>query len=417
MLHKLRDNSFKPWFNIALLCFVLAALAGCVLRLIFVTDLGAINYKYFLNGHSHLAMLGWVFGMLFLYLVAYHLNIDDKRKAFYLRLFVILEITALVMFVSFLFTGYKTLSIILSTVHLLLSYFFAFHFLRDSSSQKGTSLQIRFARTAIWMMIFSSLGVWALGVSMGIGLKGTAFYYGTIQFFLHFQFNGWFLLGALSLLFTQLEPKTSETKVWANRFYFLILLSVFLTFAQAISWSTPLKVIFYINSLGVFVQLAAIYYFIKIISRMKDELFEGFGFREAWLLRIAVFSLCLKVFSQTIVAIPEMAEVSYTVRNFIIGFIHLINLAFLSLLFFAFASKLKWLNVDRVFTRFGLQCAILGIFLTEFALFGQGIFLWLEMGFVAYYYEWIFGFSALLAFGLILILMDQLRHKSTIEPQ
>ena len=49
------------WFWVALLNFVLAAVAGILLRYAFVQELEWMQYRHFQHAHSHVAMLGWIF--------------------------------------------------------------------------------------------------------------------------------------------------------------------------------------------------------------------------------------------------------------------------------------------------------------------------------------------------------------------
>ncbi|MEZ4987274.1 MAG: hypothetical protein R2795_19895 [Saprospiraceae bacterium] len=49
-----------------------------------------------------------------------------------------------------------------------------------------------------------------------------------------------------------------------------------------------------------------------------------------WLLRISFATFATKVLMQTLVVVPFVAEAAYTIRNYVIGFIHLLLLGAVS---------------------------------------------------------------------------------------
>ncbi len=62
------------------------------------------------------------------------------------------------------------------------------------------------------MMVLSTLGVWSMAPLLANGLSGTEWYYWSIQFFLHFQFNGWFWFAALALWSRWAETHGAEDR-------------------------------------------------------------------------------------------------------------------------------------------------------------------------------------------------------------
>ena len=109
---------------------------------------------------------------------------------------------------------------------------------------------------------------------------------------------------------------------------------------------------------------------------------------------------------QSAVAIPYVAEISYTIRNFVIGFIHMIMLGAFSLSILALVIS----NTNIVLNRLGvLGCYLLaiGFLATEILLFTQGMLLWAEWGFMNAYYEMIFLLTVLLPISISLILWSQ----------
>ncbi len=98
---------------------------GLALRFSFIESIG-LNYRFLTHAHSHVAMLGWVYLMLFTLFV--HYFIPEKPKIFN-RLFWITEFAVVGMMISFPFQGYASyFHIIFYTAYFLqlllcLSYF------------------------------------------------------------------------------------------------------------------------------------------------------------------------------------------------------------------------------------------------------------------------------------------------------
>ena len=107
---------------ICLINFFVAAVMGLALRFSFIESIG-LNYRYLTHAHSHVAMLGWVYLMLFTLIVYYFI---PNKKPIYNQLFWLTEISVIGMMVSFPIQGYATISILFSTLHIFCSYYFVY---------------------------------------------------------------------------------------------------------------------------------------------------------------------------------------------------------------------------------------------------------------------------------------------------
>ena len=402
-------SPLRSWLLISLFNLLLAISIGTLLRFAFVEEVTWLEFKNFLHAHSHVAMLGWVYLALFTFLIKSFLNPAQQKCKHYKILFWGTQLTVLGMLVSFPIVGYTAVSIFFSSLHVVLSYVFVWRFLKDlKTSQQGRSIAVSFVKMALFFMVLSTVALWAMAPIMILGFKGSALYHMAIQFYLHFQFNGWFIFAVLGLFFKILEThKIKPHQLSVKLFYKLLLISCFLTYALAITWTNPEDYIFWINSLGVSLQFAAIIYFIKIIKRIKARLADLFTAWALTLFKISFFSFLLKVFIQTAVVIPYIATVAYTVRNFAMGFLHLMLLGMLTCFLFAFGNLKKMLTIGSVISKTGMIFFLSGFFLSEGLLFIQGIMFWQAMGFINYYYELLFLFSALMPLGVGLFLFGQ----------
>lgn len=409
----------KKWFNIVLGNFLVAAVMGATLRFAFVEEISWLNFRYFLHGHSHLAMLGWVYLALFILLLRNFVDSERRQKRTYAWLFWSAQASVIGMTIAFPIQGYAPVSITFSTIHILVSYLFAYHFLRDlPAGSRSPSIAYWFIRAAVFFMVLSTLALWALGPILAFGQKGSAWYYMAVQFFLHFQFNGWFLFAVLGLFFKFLEDKAIPVSMTGARWFFRLLFAANLaTYALAVAWAKPLLSVFMVNSLGVTLQLAALFFFIPIVWQNRSNILpalhssEG-GFRwPYYLFPLTFYAFLLKILMQTAVVIPAIAKVAYTIRNFVIGFMHLILLLVVSVALLAFAQQARLIGRNR-WINAGLALLLSGMLLSEALLFLQGTLLWAKVGFLLGYYEVLFGLSALMPLGLVFIVAGNLLREN-----
>jgi hypothetical protein len=386
-----------------------AALLGCALRYLWISEVGGLSYRYLLHAHSHLALLGWGFvlvsGGLLTMLPAG--RTDRLPYRWVLRLSIV---AAIGMTVAFALQGYGLFSIAFSTVHLLGAYLFARCFLRDLRQLPPTT-ERRLAYWAVWWMVVSTLGLFAIApVAATLG-KLHPMYHASIQFFLHFQFNGWLTFGTLALLLHWLRSRG-----WPIAFppvlFAGLQVSLLLTYALSVSWSTPLTVVFLLNTVGVLLQLAV---FTGIGKRLVAAI-RRLRLRSSYLvglLWVGLGSLLAKIAIQSVVAVPMLAEVALAVRNFVIGFIHLTVLGSVSLTIIALLIATGHLPDTRpALLGYGLLTA--AFLTTEVLLFGQGLLLWLGLGYQPFYYESLFASSLLFPLGLgcILLALSEPSHSS-----
>lgn len=262
-------------------------------------------------------------------------------------------------------------------------------------------------------MLLSTIAIWAMGPIMAIALKGSSFYYMAVQFYLHFQFNGWFLFGVLALLFKVLEEHNVLIKAKEQFiFYGLLIVASLLTYALALAWAAPETSIFLANSLGVVVQLSALIMLVRLFRPHVDAIKKIFSTTAFRLLTIAALSFAGKVCIQALVVVPFIAQAAYTIRNYVIGFIHLVLLGAISFSLFAFATRHQLLQVHNFRARTGMIILVTGFILSELLLFLQGTMLWATIGFLPYYYECLFGLSVLLPLGVLVFITGQTKKQA-----
>ena len=184
-----------------LLYLVALSALGLLLRWQMVSPL-PINYRYFVHAHSHTAFMGWVYNTLFL-LILQHFVAKENNGKLFRRYFIALQIGVVGMLASFPFQGYGPVAIAFSTLHMAVTIAIAvsiFKLIKDDSTLAAT-----FLRWALIYQLISGVGPLMLGPLSAMGLKDSPLYSLSIYFFMHFQFNGWFVLACLAILFRRLE--------------------------------------------------------------------------------------------------------------------------------------------------------------------------------------------------------------------
>lgn len=399
----------KYWLLVCFINFFIAALMGLFLRLMYIFPLETINYQFLLHGHSHVALLGWVYLALYSLIVHFFIPEKAQEKPVYNRLFWVTEVAVVGMMIRFPIEGYALFSIAFSTLHILCSYYFYRLVLKDA--RPATLPQRKLLRTALLFMFISTLGVWCLGPAVGILGKASPFYQIAIQFFLHFQFNGWFLFAVLSLFFYQFKAPINERLFL--QFYYLLIVATVLTLALPISWYLENPIFYWINSVGVLLQMVSFYFFIKIIQPHLRAYISSLNSIAKTMLAFALTCLAVKITVQLVVLVPELGRVSHHVRDFVIGFIHLTMLGIISGFIFVITLKNNFLNGNKKLVKYGFRFFILGFILTESLLFIQGIYLFLEQGSLPFYYQSLFIVSLMLPLGLMLLISSIFKEIST----
>ena len=390
--------NLKKHTNIALGYFLLVGLLGVFLRFFFVTSIPA-NFRHVVHAHSHIALLGWVY--IGLTTLIYKLYFSEARSGkTYQRIFWFTNVTLLGMLFTFPFTGYALLSITFSTLFLFASYFLAWFVFKKVPDIYKTTYSFRLIKASLWYMVLSSIGPWAVGGVMATLGKTSIWYKLSIYFYLHFQYNGWFILALLGIFFYVLEKRDllPQKKNFKSFFYLLnagVILSLFLS----VLWVEPHWIYYVLAAAGAILQAMAFYKFFGIIKNLwTDKKFDLDPFVKT-LLKISGVILIGKILLQLFSAIPFFAELAFTYTDFVIGYLHWTFLGLISVCLFAFLRLTGLLRITQPV--FWLYFA--GFLLSEILIFYKGTALWLSLPFFLDYFWILTSISCLipLAVGIL----------------
>lgn len=397
----------RSWIVTALVNFFIAAFLGWLMRYTFLDPMD-FNFRYLTHAHSHVAMLGWIYLMLFT-LITYFF-VPKKRKS-YSYLFWITQLAVVGMLCSFPFQGYAAISISFSTLHIFCSYYFVRLVWKD---MKPKSLPEKYLlKASLLFMLISTIGVWCLGPAVATLGNQSAFYNIAIQFFLHFQFNGWFLFAVFAVLFNLFRTSGMAINIRQFKlFFWLLISSTIFTMALPVSWFIPDPLFIGINIIGILLQIAAAIVFLKMMSSGWNSFWKGIPVLAKYMFYFAFVCLVMKIVLQSTSLLPEIAEITLQVRNFVIGFIHLLMLGVISGFLLAFLFQSSLVNLNSVFLKSGTILFLTGFIGTEILLFLQGAVFYWGSGNFPYYYLSIFIFSSLIVIGILFFILGFLKKKS-----
>ncbi|WP_103071611.1 hypothetical protein [Aquimarina sediminis] len=394
----------KKHINIALGYFLIIALLGLLLRLFTVIPIAA-NYKYVIHTHSHIALLGWVYTALTTLIYKIYLTKKEIYKT-YKIIFWSTQVTIIGMLVTFPFMGYALYSIIFSTLFLLASYWFTWFFITHTSKEQKGTFSYKCIRIALYYMILSSIGPWALGAIMNTLGNTSIWYKNAIYFYLHFQYNGWYIMALLGIFFFILEQKKiSVSKPKPNILYTTLQTGILLSFFLSVLWTEPHFVFYILGGVGALFQIVAYYILIKIIIDCRPQLYNHFSTTERALFILVTSLLGLKIGLQAISSIPYFSELAYGIIDFVIGYLHLTFLGVVSLCLFAFLSHLKLLKLSKI----SMALFVIGFLGSEILIIYKGIVIWLELSLFPNYFFSLACISSLMAIGIIYLLVYQLK--------
>ena len=389
----------------SLINLFIVAVIGVLLRAFPFIYNFPLSFKNLLHGHSHFAFAGWVMPAL-LALILNCFPAIEKAVAYkhWRNIAFLLLFSAYGMLISFPLQGYKAISIFFSTLSILSGWYLAVIVCNAARSLK-TSVAINFLSAGLFYLVFSSIGPFATGPLIAMGKAGTSLYFDAIYFFLHFQYNGWFLFAVLAFFYQYLEQRGIMTN--GRKVFRLLNLACIPTYFLSILWHQPSILFNVLAGIGALVQCFALIYLLRDLRLFKFE--NGLA---TTLVQFSFASLALKILLQFFSAIPAVAVLAYNYRNFVIAYLHLVLLGCISLFLIGWSMKSFSVAITKA-SRTGIALFIIGFVCTELLLIAAPL-----GGIINYtipYYSWLLlALSILLPVGIAIVAMS-FRQGNRIE--
>ncbi|WP_282111959.1 hypothetical protein [Maribacter stanieri] len=399
--------NLKTHTKLALGYFVLAALLGCVLRFFKVLEI-PITYKFIVHTHSHIALLGWVYLALTTLLYKLYLGNAKVHKT-YRRIFWFTQITLLGMLFTFPFHGYAAFSIIFSTLFLFASYWFSWFFFKYIPLKFSTAPSLKFAKSAIFYLLLSSIGPWALGAIMNT-LGATSIWYRlAIYFYLHFLYNGWMIMALIAVLLYAIEKKHHIlTQRSYNNIFIGFNLGIIFSFFLSTLFTQPSALYYVFGGLGAVLQLWAFYNLVIFLREAKLNKERIFSLLHQNILTIVAILWAVKMVLQLLSSVPYFANLAVTYLDFTIGYLHWTFLGVVTLSLFLFLDYFKLLCLNKKM----LWLYVFGFLLTEALIFYKAIVSWQESTLISEYIVILAIASLVILVAVIGILLSSYRLKT-----
>jgi hypothetical protein len=314
----------RNYFIPSLLYFAVTLASGSWIRLQWAEpSLAVFNPQFLIHSHSHVAMLGWLFLALAGLISRFGMNETGRRQMGHPLYLVLLHISIAGMTIAFALQGYAFYSILLSTLFIILSLWFAFIYFRNEKMTVSPLVR-NFLNAAVFWMVFSSAGPLALA---GGTMMGPDWIQVWVAFYLHLQFNGWITFAVAGLLIAFLErAQIRPDRRKGNIAFWLMFTGVFPSLEPMTREFTENVLWRYAGIGGSFLVLAGTVMMARILYRGAASLA---GYPRA-LLYTALISLLLKSLFHAVASVPGIGEDLTGTHHLAIGFVHLLLLGFAS---------------------------------------------------------------------------------------
>lgn len=360
----------RKWLRLSLINLLIVSLAGTVLRYKIAYSLPFIDQGHLLHGHSHFAFAGWVSQAL-MALIVYRLSgLSIIRFARYNWILWLNLLGAYGMLISFPIEGYAGVSIFFSSVVIFTSYVFMIYLWKDTRGMNNTHAVVPWFRAAAAFNSFSSLGAFALAYLISHHIANPRLQLGSLYFYLHFQYNGWFTFVILGLLVEKLKLAGVRSSV-LTRSFVLFTVSCILAFLLSTLWLRMPLSVYMLVILAASMQLVAWCMILWQVLRLQHFLKQELRSLPFTLFCLSFVAVSIKFILQLGSTVPHLGDFAFGFRPIIIGYMHLVFLGFVSLFIIGYLVHIGVIR-DSPKNRKGIYTLISGIILNELALMIQG---------------------------------------------
>ncbi|HRO41569.1 MAG TPA: hypothetical protein PL009_01950 [Flavipsychrobacter sp.] len=360
-------KALEKWTGIALINLAIVALLGFVMRCKMIFSIPFLDFKYTLHAHSHFAFGGWV-TLALLALTAYQiLPKEAAQKKIYKWLFFGIQFNAVGMLLSFPFQGYGFFSILFSTLFIFVTYGYTFVFIRDVRKAPVARSVKLLSIAAVVYMALSSVGAFTLAYLLASKSSNMYLYKDAVYTYLHLQYSGFFTLAVFALLLHYLKVENKTTWRFAQLLNASIIPSLFISYL----WHYPSDIIRGIAIIGSgFIVVSTVYFFL-IVGNLR-EAFLTLKPTAKILITISMIAFVFKMIFQALTIVPSLGTMVFANRPVIIGFLHLVLLAFITLYLIGHFVQSE-LMPHTGLAAFAIWLFTTGVIVTEVVLFGQGL--------------------------------------------
>jgi hypothetical protein len=298
------------------------------------------------------------------------------------------------MLISFCIQGYGPISIFFASSSLVVGYIFSYFAFRDATRLEKSHPAKNWIKAAILFGILSTAGTIVLSKMMATHQFDQATYLGSIYFYLHFQYNGWFMMACFAIWLDSIKSVLVKEDHTRFAFWAFFLSGIPAYFLSTLWAHLPVWLYVFVV-LAVILQVIGWWYFLQTMKANKTFISGLFPKLVSWLLIIISLALTLKLLLQLASTIPVVSKLAFGFRPIVIAYLHLVLLLIISVFLLTFLFGTGLLRQTKSM-RVALLIFVTGVILNEVVLATQGI--------AAFSYTIIPGVNQTL-FGVALILL------------
>ena len=385
--------NYRFWLKFSVLNLCIVALLGGLMRYKIGFEFPYFEQKFIQHAHSHFAFSAWIGQTLFV-LLLHSLSKHRNINSIYKKLLIGNAIAAYGMLFSFSIQGYGLVSIAFTVLSLLIDYIFAYNYIKDIKQINHPSRN--WYTAALLFNVVSSVGTYTLAYMMATHHIQQNLYLGSVYFYLHFQYNAWFLFACIGLLIDRLHEGNSNF-IYNKNIFKLFVVSVIPAYMLSILW---LKLPIY---LYIFVVFAALTQILAWILLLKDSIYNlkqiNIDKYTKKILFIIAMAMCIKLGLQLVSTIPSISQLAFGFRPIVIAYLHLVLLCIISLFLMNYINGFMFIKQNKN-SKISLWIFICGIFINEFILGIQGVAA-LSYNMIPFANEILFINSCLIIIGIV----------------
>ncbi|WP_187478369.1 hypothetical protein [Amniculibacterium sp. G2-70] len=365
-------KSLHIWLKFAIFNLFIVAVLGTVMRYKIAFSLPIVEQKNLQQSHSHFAFYGWITFIIYVLIVKYLREVVPNLKEGKYKWLVISNLVASFgMLISFIYNGYFWLSIAFSTMALLTSFVFYFVFSKD---MKGISdISKKWLHAAFFFAVFSSLGVFTLSIMMATKNFSQDVFLASEYFYLHFQYNGFFIFSCIAFLLNNLKKMgVAPSEKENNLIFWLSFVGCLVGYGLSVLWFKMPLWMFAAITVTTLMQTWGAYLLFKVIKDRWSVIKQHWSPMLRLVLIYVGFAFGVKIILQLGSNIPAVNQFAFGFRNIVIAYLHLVLLMCVSAFLVGqmLASNLFSLSKALLL---GVQFFLLGVFLNELVLGSMGL--------------------------------------------
>ena len=361
------------WLKFSVFNFFLVALLGVIMRYKIQYSFPFLDQKHLQEAHSHFAFYGWITNVLYVLIVNYISKVNALVKLKKYGYLIIINLAAsFAMLGTFMYGGYFWASIAASTTALLTSFVFCYFFVMDARKIQDAS-KIWFL-AGLFFAVISSVGVFNLAYMMSSKNINQDLYLASEYYFLHFQYNGFFIFSCIGLLLYSLKEAGSPISERNNRLMFwLMFFGCLVGVGLSVLWMKLPVFIFALIVLTTIGQTASAVMLFGFVRKSWTNLVLKWSPMQRFVLIYVGFAFAVKIALQLGSNIPALNQFAFGFRNVVIAYLHLVLLMCIATFLLNQILATNYFTVTKTLL-LGLKMFLLGIFLNELMLGLMGIF-------------------------------------------